>query len=90
MLQGFKERFQEFEQTDDRLINFALNEAEQEVDQSTWGDRYRSGVFYLAAHKLACSPFGEAMRLAGKENETIYLKEYSRMLKSLGFGIQAI
>ena len=90
MLQGFKDRFQEFEQTDERLINFALNEAEQEVDQSTWGARYQAGLFYLTAHKLSCSPFGEAMRLEGKENETIYLKEYSRMLKSLGFGMQVI
>ena len=90
MLRGFKERFREFEQTDERLINFAINEAEQEVDRHTWGARYQAGLFCLAAHKLSCSPFGEAMRLEGKENETIYLKEFQRQLKSLGFGMQVI
>lgn len=90
MLKAFKLRFQEFDQTDGTLIQSALSEAKSELDEKTWGARYQAGVFYLAAHKLACSPFGEPMRLEKKEGETIYLKEYQRMLKSLGFGMQVI
>lgn len=87
---AFVARFNEFAETDPALIQATLSESQAELDESTWGKRYQSGLFYLAAHKLACSPFGEPMRLEKAAGDTIYLKEYQRMLKSLGFGLQVL
>ena len=90
MLKRFVERFPEFDAADEKLLAYALSEARSEVDLKTWGKKYRSGIYFLAAHKLACSPFGEPARLQPDDDKTIYLKEYERMLKSLAFGFQVI
>jgi hypothetical protein len=86
----FIQRFPEFETVPAQLARLVLREAKSEIDPKTWGKKYVSGVGFLAAHKLACSPLGEPVRLEAKEEKTIYLQEYERMLKSLSFGFLVV
>jgi len=51
-----------------------------------WGDLHPSGVFALAAHLVAMSPGGEAMRLAGET--TIYEKERNRLNRIVASGFR--
>lgn len=51
-----------------------------------WGDLQAAGVFALAAHLVAMSPGGEAMRLSGET--TIYQKERDRLNRIVASGFR--
>jgi hypothetical protein len=49
---GFKTRFPEFDAVAEARIQLFLDDAMVEVVESTWGDYYERGVYYLSAHLL--------------------------------------
>lgn len=51
-----------------------------------WGDLQPAGVYALAAHLIAMSPGGEAMRLSGET--TIYQKERDRLNRIAASGFR--
>lgn len=50
---SFKIRFPEFEPIPDIRVEMFIDDAVLELSESSWGDRYDVGVYYLAAHLLA-------------------------------------
>lgn len=45
------------------LIDAMLGAADLEIDREVWGAKADQGQMYLAAHKLALSPYGNAAQL---------------------------
>jgi len=88
--QKFKERFLEFEDTDEKLIRMALAEAQSEMNPEFWGEFFDVASFYLAAHKIAISPMGEPSRLEGVSEKNIYQLEYERLCRSAFLGARVI
>lgn len=88
--QKFKERFPEFEDTDEKLIKMALAEAQSEMNRSYWREFFDVACFYLAAHKIAISPMGEPARLEGMSEKNIYQLEYERLCRSAFLGARVI
>ena len=88
----FLKRFPEFDQNsvDPSLIEMVIAEAQREMNRSYWGELFEQGSHVLAAHKLAMSPMGEACRLDGAEEKTIYQIEYERLCKMAFMGAQVI
>lgn len=58
--------FPEFRNTPSDVIQGALSEALHQVSQETFGSAYDRAVQLKAAHILAMSPNGEALRLKPK------------------------
>lgn len=75
---AFVRQFPEFKNVDATLVQVQLDAAALELDQSVWGlpanltptptvgTRYDQAHGYLAAHKLALSPYGQNVRLDPK------------------------
>ncbi len=49
----FKTRFPEFDDLEESRIEIFIGDAEDELEESAWGDRYDLAVYYLTAHLLA-------------------------------------
>ncbi len=81
MIRQFFERFPEFDNTDPKLIERVMKEAQSELNPSAWGALYEPGWHYLAADKLALSPMGEGVRLEGSPNKTTYSLEFERLCR---------
>lgn len=69
----------EFSGTDAALVQAHLDAAALEIDPAIWGPKADQGQGYLAAHKLALSPFGQNARLVAKDGSTTYFKHFSRL-----------
>jgi len=85
LFERFVQRYPEFSETDGELVAAVLDEAKLEIDPYAWGDKYLAGLLLLAAHKLACSPVGEPMRLEPGSGSTMYSHEFERLKNSLCF-----
>lgn len=48
----FKAIFTEFAAKSDDAVQFFLTQAENHVDEATWGDLFEEGVMYYTAHQL--------------------------------------
>ena len=59
----FKARWAEFAPCSDSLVDAALAEALEEVDERVYGAKADAAVGLLAAHKLSISPQGQQSRL---------------------------
>lgn len=62
--------YPEFTAAPQAAVEMRLQDALRRTPEDVWGDHHREGVLTLAAHLVAMSPGGEAMRLAGET--TIY------------------
>lgn len=86
----FRGRFPEFDLVPEGMITAAIEDAMAETDASVWlPGHYESGVRYLAAHKLALSPYGMTAKLATKDGDTTYL-QHRKALESgncIGFRV---
>lgn len=85
-LEVFLQRFPEFLDTDKNLISLAINEAKNELSLKAWGAMYETGLFFLAADKLAKSPMGEPVRLDASSNKTTYALEFERLCRCISMG----
>ena len=87
---NFLQRFPEFADTENKLLEMALGEAQSEMNPQYWGELFDVASSYLAAHKLAISPLGEPSRLDGVQEKSIYQLEYERLCRSAFLGARVI
>ena len=87
---AFRVRFPEFADLADSLVTAKIGEAQRRCDAGLWGSKYQDGVFYLAAHLLAISPFGQDARLSQANNETVYYSEHKRLQSMVATGARVI
>lgn len=88
---AFIDQFPEFAATADRaagqtLIDAMLAAALLEIDPDSWGDKSDQGQAYLAAHKLAVSPWGNASKLSNKDGTSTYGAHYQGLLRQVSGG----
>lgn len=84
----FLQQFPEFQAADAELVQAMLNAAQLEIDTSVWGPKADQGQGYLAAHKLALSPFGQNVRLVAKDGSTTYEKHYKELRGQVASGFR--
>src|SRR3954469_3264064 len=92
-LPAFRNRFGEFEGTEDGPILACLNAAEAEVSTEAWGARWDEAHGLTAAHKLALSPYGTAARLitsTGEGGEVVTRTSYELTLEAMKRGLLTI
>lgn len=83
-LANFRIRFPEFTTAGDTLVQACLDASALETSSESLGLSYDEAHGLLAAHKLACSPFGGMARLE-KSNKTTYeLERAAMMVRLLG------
>jgi hypothetical protein len=77
------------------MISFALSDALLHIDINVYG-KVDSGTFnhadeaqgYLAAHKLALSPYGQAARLSDKTDDTLYMRHFKAIRSAVTSGLR--
>lgn len=83
---AFIVQFPEFTRVDVAQIQAHLDAADLEIDRIVWGAKADQGQAYLAAHKLALSPFGNNARLVTSSQSTTYCVHYDRLVRQVGSG----
>lgn len=102
----FRAQFPEFNGVSDILVNTMLNAAFLELDTSVWGaygtspsatpggqmSKVDQGQMYLAAHKLAVSPWGQnAKMVVGRKSgyfRTTYGEEFALLQRGVTGGFR--
>lgn len=90
-LASFVIQFPEFANTDGTLVQAHLDAAALEVPSRIWGAKMDQGIYYLAAHKLASSPFGNDARLtvpSSPNTITPYMAEFRRLQRQVSSGFR--
>lgn len=105
-LQNFRAQFPEFNGVSDILVNTMLNAAFLELDTSVWGaygtsppaitggqmGKVDQGQMYLAAHKLAISPWGQNAKLVVNNRSgyqrTTYGQEFALLQRGVTGGFR--
>ena len=85
-LSTFRVRFPEFDAVQDPLVQAALDEADLSIDRDEWKTKADAGQMYLAAHKLALSPYGQQARLVAKDGSSTYEAHYKGLMMSVAIG----
>lgn len=85
---SFKAQFPEFANTDNDLVQSAIDGAALQVNATTWGNKRELGILFLAADSLARSPFGEPARLSDQVKETIYYRNFLRLRSQVTIGFR--
>lgn len=85
---NFLVRFPEFTDTATAILDAALAEAVDQVNQTVWGSRWDAGVGYYAAHLLAISPRGETMRLSDAKTMDTYELHFKRLQSMVTVGLR--
>lgn len=86
----FVVQFPEFAATNAPQVEAHLAAAELEIDREVWADKGDQGQMYLAAHKLALSPYGNNAEVVLKNSEpshhgqTTYGVHYDAMAMAVG------
>lgn len=68
------------------LLDAMLAAALLEINLERWGAMASQGQAYLAAHKLAVSPWGNSVKLSPGDGTSPYGNEYKRMQAAIGIG----
>jgi hypothetical protein len=98
----FRAQFPEFGPVSDSLVATMLGAATLELDTSVWGafgsvgtnmTKADQGQMYLAAHKLAASPFGQAAKMVPNPNlsgyrRTTYGAEFMLLMRGVTSGFR--
>lgn len=85
----FLVQFPEFRNTDTDIVDAMLAAADLEIDRTVWNEKADQGQMYLAAHKLALSPFGNAAQLvAAGSTVTVYLDHFERLVRQVSSGFR--
>ena len=85
-------QFPEFQGVDDAQIDAFLAAALLEIDLEIWEEKADQGQGYLAAHKLALSPWGNAAEMVVKNiantrhGNTTYGVHYDGLVLQVGIG----
>lgn len=83
---SFKDRFAQFANTDDDLVQLVLDEASSQVNRTVWGSRADEGILYLAAHLLEIDAYGEASRLNDDTKQTTFERHFKRLIQQVTVG----
>lgn len=78
--------FPEFVKAPTTLVQYHLARATAEVSEDYFGDLREDAVFYLAAHRMALSPYGQAAKLAPEKGATTYEKHFQELLRKSASG----
>lgn len=96
-LAQFKAQFPEFARgangptaANDSLLQAMLDAAELEIDRTVWRTKGDQGQMYLAAHKLATSPWGQNAKLVNANGTTTYYGEYARLVHMVATGPRVV
>ena len=89
-LSEFRAQFPEFQNVPDALCNSMLTAALGEINVEIWGTLKDQGQGYLAAHKLALSPYGNAARLVAKDGTTTYGNHYRDLIMTVSEGAMTL
>lgn len=86
-------QFPEFADTKATQVTAILAAALLEIDATVWGDKADQGQAYLAAHKLALSPFGNNAQLVATGNgagyeATVYGAHYLTLMRQVTSGFR--
>lgn len=82
----FIARWPEFAAADQTLIETIIAEAEEQANETVFGDQYDAYILALAADMLAHHPFGEPARLSDDKTKTMYAILAERIRKQRTFG----
>lgn len=82
----FRDRFPEFADATDGLIQKNLEIVANAVDPSVYGDSAHDAAYYLAADHVALSPFGGGARLASANGTTTYKVLFEELKRACCFG----
>jgi hypothetical protein len=84
----FRERFPEFGNLPDSMIEQRISWAEAETDEGIWGDNRPIGIGFLTAHYCAMTPRGEDMRLKNSKQEptTFYEIQFKKLMRKVAGG----
>ena len=75
----------EFSNTPDGVLSNAITQAENRVDEASWGIRHDDGIMLLACHLAAATAYGSGGRLTSdSKNRTIYWHDYKDLAKTVG------
>jgi hypothetical protein len=86
----FLAAFPEFEGVEPSLLNAALASAATMVSSCVYGRQYGIAVGYLAAHRMALSPWGNASKLSTEKGKgsTTYQLHFEEIRASVtAFGL---
>lgn len=88
----FRTRFPEFVSASNEMVSAYLTSAALEMNEDIWGDRYDEGQAYLAAHKMALSPSGQAAKMVPQNNvtSTVYWTHYMRLVRIVTGGYRVV
>ena len=78
--------FPEFTNSNTALVEAHLASAALEVDTEVWGDKADTGIMYLAAHRLALSPYGNSAEMVSKGGVTSYQVHYEKLQRQVSSG----
>jgi hypothetical protein len=87
-LAQFLTQFPEFKAADADLVISMLTAAQLEIDPAVWRAKSDQGQGFLAAHKLALSPFGQNTRLVAKDGSTTYEKHFEKLRAQVASGFR--
>lgn len=82
-------RFPEFEGAPAGLIDEVIAEATRRVDPDQYLETTDDAIKYLAAHKLAISPYGQQARLSTDGSST-YKVEFDELRSEAAIGVRVI
>jgi len=87
-LGAFTTQFKEFQGVDPTLLQAQLDAAALSVDRTIWGAKADQGTYYLAAHMLALSPFGQNARMVDAKGQTTYWVHFRRLRSEVTSGFR--
>lgn len=82
----FRLRFPEFKACNDAFLQGFLDAAEPFVNAAVFQTRRAEAIGYLAAHRLALSPYGPNAKLVSKMGTTTYGTTYDVILATCTSG----
>jgi hypothetical protein len=87
-------QFPEFATTKATVVDAMLAAAELEIDREVWNEKGDQGQAYLAAHKLALSPYGNAAQMVftqpkpGAHGDTAYGVHFDSLVMQVASGFR--
>lgn len=85
-LTEFKTQFPEFRSVPDPMLTAHLNAAALECSEEVWGTLLDQGIAYLAAHKMALSPYGNTAKLSNASGGSTYFTHYADLVRKVAQG----
>lgn len=89
-LATFRSMHPEFENVPDALCQACLDEALLSLNVERWGTMLDIGQRYLAAHRIALSPYGQGTRLVTSKETTTYGTHFDDLVRQISEGVAVL